>query len=263
MKRALRLMRLFLGASLSAQLEYRANFIGSVLAAIGEALTALLGLSLIFSRPEIKTLGGWTLPEAVIVAGFFMLTQGVIATAFQPNLSKIAEGVRTGSMDFNLLKPIDAQFLVSTRNINFLRSIDVALGLGIIAWGVAQLGGVTILGAATAAALYVSALLMVYAIWFMLSTTAFWFVKVENVTALFDGVFGVGRYPIQAFPAWLRPALTFVVPVALITTVPAQALTGRLTWTLALASPVIAALLLVLARALWVRALASYTSASS
>ncbi len=60
-----------------------------------------------------------------------------------------------------------------------------------------------------------------------------------------------------------REALGFVVPVAFITTVPAQAMTGELAWGAALASPVVAAALFVVTRLFWLRAVGSYTSASS
>lgn len=258
--RYLRLVRLFTGATLSAQLEYRANFLGAVLASLGEVGVALLTIGVLFGQS--RSVGGWSFREALLVTGFFMLTEGFISVFVQPNMSRIAEAVRTGSMDFTLLKPVDAQFSVSTRSLNVLRVPDLLIGLGLIAYASAGLplrvGGV--LGAAL---LYLSALVIVYCIWLALSTTAFWFVKTQNVSELFNGVFGAARFPVTAFPLPIRAFLTFVVPVALVTTVPAQALRGGLSPALALASPLVAALLFWLTRLFWRRAVASYTSASS
>ena len=154
------------------------------------------------------------------------------------------------------------QFNVSTRNLNVLRFLDILIGLGLIVYAAAGLS-ITLGGVLTAALLYLSALVIVYCIWLGLSTTAFWFVKTQNVTELFNGVFGAARFPSTAFPVPVRFLLTFVVPVAFVTTVPAQAMTGRLTPGLALASPLVAAALFVLTRWFWRRAVASYTSASS
>ncbi|ACO45890.1 ABC transporter permease [Deinococcus deserti] len=262
MRRHLRLMRIFIGATVSAQLEYRANFLGAVLASLGEAGVALLGISLLFSQPGVQGVGGWTYREALLVTGFFMLTEGFISVFVQPNMSKIAETIRTGNMDFTLLKPVDAQFNVSTRHLNVLRFPDILIGLGLLLYASAGLT-VTVGGVLTAAVLYLSALVIVYCIWLGLSTTAFWFVKTQNVSELFNGVFGAARFPVSAFPVPVRFVLTFVVPVAFITTVPAQAVTGQISAPMALASPLVALVLCLLTRLLWRKAVASYTSASS
>jgi ABC-2 type transport system permease protein len=261
-RRYLRLVRIFTGATVAAQLEYRANFVGAVLASVGQVGVALLGVGVLFGQPGTTSVGGWSFREALLVTGFYMLTEGFIAVFVQPNMSKIAEAVRTGSMDFTLLKPIDAQFNVSTRNLNVLRAPDILIGLGLIGYSSAALT-VTPVSVLAAGLLYVSALVIVYCIWLGLSTTAFWFVKTQNVTELFSGVFGAARFPTSAFPVPVRFLLTFVVPVAFVTTVPAQALTGHLGLTLALASPLVAAVLLLVTRQFWRYAVASYTSASS
>nr|MCU0494790.1 ABC-2 family transporter protein [Chloroflexaceae bacterium] len=57
--------------------------------------------------------------------------------------------------------------------------------------------------------------------------------------------------------------LTFIVPIAFMTTFPAAALLGLLDPLYLALAPVIAALLLLASRAFWRVALRSYTSASS
>lgn len=263
MRRKWRLLKVFLAATLSAGLEYRLNFLGALLVSLGDSAVALLGLALFYSRPEATSLGGWSYPQALLVVGFFMLTQGFISVVLQPNLSKVAESIRTGTMDFTLIKPIDAQWSVSTRNLNVLRLGDVLVGLMLLGYAVVRLGGVSPGGVLLAALLYVCALVTVYSLWFMLTTTAFWFVKTDNVTELFNGVFGAARFPVNSFPAPVRIALTYVLPVAFITTIPAQAMTGTLGPGLLVLAPVIAAVTFLLGRVFWLYALRNYTSASS
>jgi ABC-2 type transport system permease protein len=251
-----------MGASLSTQLEYRANFVVNLIETVLRILGSLLGLSILVG--DAQNIGGWSLLEAAVVLGVFTLFDGLMSMALAPNLNRIAEGVRTGSFDFTLLKPIDAQFLVSFRNINLLRLPDVLLGVGIVVWAVLQLEprpSVEQLGVGVL--LMAAAYLIVYAIWLMLSTTAFWFVRVENITELFWGFYRAGQFPITVFPSWVRLFFTFVIPIAFITTVPAQAFTGKLetnsVWVaLALATGLFAA-----SRWFWRFALRSYTSASS
>ena len=83
--------------------------------------------------------------------------------------------------------------------------------------------------AAFAAALAAGGVI-VYSFWLILATLSFWFVRVENILVIFQSMYEAGRWPVSLYPRWLRFALTFLVPVAFATTVPAQALTGRLTW---------------------------------
>lgn len=259
--RYLRLIAIFAGASISAQLEYRVNFVINLVGSLLTAGGALFGLLVIAGSDQ--SLGGWSYREAMIVVGLFTLVQGFIGALLYPNLNKIAEAVRLGTMDFNLLKPIDAQFLVSTRNINVFHVIDALVGGGLIVWAASGLPRVTWGNLALFGALIGAALITVYAIWFLLSTTAFWFVKVENVTELFNGVFRAGQFPVAVFPGWVRIFFTFVVPVAFITTVPAEALIGRIRPGTAVAALVVALVLLLASRLFWKRAVGSYTSASS
>jgi ABC-2 type transport system permease protein len=260
-RRYFRLGVLLAGASISAQLEYRVNFLVNLGSSLLGSGGALFGLGILFNNGQ--TIGGWTYREAIVVVGLFTLVEGFIATFLYPNLSRVSEAVRTGTMDFTLLKPIDSQFLVSAREINIFRLFDIVIGLGLMLWAVISLHRATPGGVALGCLLILAGLVIVYAIWFILTTTAFWFVNIENITELFHGLFGAGQFPVTVFPGWTRIVFTFVVPVAFITTVPAEALIGRADPANAVAAAAIALFLLLLARWFWSVAVRSYTSASS
>jgi ABC-2 type transport system permease protein len=210
-----------------------------------------------------QPLGGWSYREALVVVGLYTLIQGFIGAFLSPNLNSIGEGVRTGTMDFTLLKPIDAQFLVSTRNVNIFRITDILVGIGLIVWAAARLPDAAVGGMVAGGILVLASLVMVYAVWLMLTTTAFWFVKVANLTDLFSSLFRAGQMPISAFPGWVRMIFTFIIPIAFITTVPAEAIVGRATPGGALAALLVALLLVGASRWFWRFALRDYTSASS
>jgi ABC-2 type transport system permease protein len=261
LRRYLRLIGVFVRASISAQLEYRANFLISLIGALLTSGGALFGLLLLSA--DGQPVGGWTYREASVVVGLFTIVQGFIGAVLSPNLNKIAEAIRLGTMDFTLLKPIDAQFLVSTRNVDLFRLIDIGIGLTIIIVAASGLPAMGVSSMLLGALLLGTALLIVYAIWFILTTTAFWFVKVENITELFNGLFRAGQFPVSAYPGWVRGLFTFIVPVAFITTVPAEAIIGRIRLESALMAAGIALALLAVARWFWGVAVRSYTSASS
>jgi ABC-2 type transport system permease protein len=118
----------------------------------------------------------------------------------------------------------------------------------------------TLLG--TSLLLLCSALIL-YSLWFVLAATSIWFVKVWNATEVLRSALVAGRYPISAYPAALRTFFTVVLPVAFLTTVPAEAIlgTGSARWLLA--SLLVAAAALAFSRWFWGFALRFYTSASS
>jgi ABC-2 type transport system permease protein len=82
-------------------------------------------------------------------------------------------------------------------------------------------------------------------------------------TWVFDALFQMARYPVGLYPGWLRLILTWVVPVGIMTTVPAQALTGELSVEMLAGSVALAVGLLIGASALFRFGLRRYASASS
>ncbi|AFV76264.1 ABC-2 family transporter protein [Thermus oshimai] len=257
--RYLRVLRLFLRLSLAAEMEYRVNFLLGLLSSALTLLGSLFGLLLLYQggyRP-----GGWRLEEALLVMAAFTLLQGLASVLLAPNLNKIVEHVQRGTLDFVLLKPIDPQFWLSLREFSPWGLGDVLLGVGLLLWAGGRLG----LGFpdyALFALFWFLGGLILYSLWFMLATTGIWFVKIYNATEVLRGLLEAGRFPVGAYPALYRVFFTFVVPVAFLTTVPAEVALGRGEAPLLLALA-LALFLFLLARAFFRFALRSYTSASS
>jgi len=260
-RRYLKVLRLFWATSLSSELEYRVNFALALLGSSGQLAGNLFGLGL-FYRGE-STLGGWPFFEALLVMGVFTTLMGTSRVLFTPNLSRIVEHVRTGTLDFVLLKPIDSQFWLSTRRISPWGLPDLIFGLCIVLYAALKLelppGRLLV----AAGPVLVGAVIL-YSLWFMLASIAVWYVKIYNVTEVLNGLLAAGRYPIQALPPGAyRFVFTFVVPVALLTTVPAEVALGRTEATGLSLACVFALSALGASRLLWRFALRHYTSASS
>ena len=261
MRRYFKLLRIFTANSLQLELEYRGNFVLNVFNSLITTATGLLVLYAMFANAE--SVGGWSFAEALTLYGVFMVFEALIDIFMYPNLNKLPEYIRVGNLDFFLLKPISAQFMVSFRFLRVWMLPQLLLALGIIGYGMAQSGQLDIITVLLASGLLLCGGTIVYAIWFMLTTTAFWLVKVANISELFYAFFTAGRFPVTAFPTWARFFLTFVVPIAFITTVPASAAVGRLTPGAVVGSVLMASALFALSRGFWRYAVANYTSASS
>lgn len=259
--RYLRLFRLYAANSLQLDLEYRADFAVNIATALISLGAGWIVLDVMFSHAE--SFGDWSFHEALALFGIYVVFEEFIYGILTLNLGRLPQLIQSGDLDFLLLKPINSQFQVSARRLPLMSLPTALFGLGVVAYATLHLGTLSLGGALISVALLVSGAVIIYAIWVMLLTTAFWFVKVENITEVFNAFFSAGRFPVSAFPPWVRFILTFIVPVAFITTVPASAAVGRLTWPMGVASFAVAGLLLVLSHVFWRVAIANYTSASS
>lgn len=260
--RYVRTLQRFWISSLQAELEYQLNLAVELLAVLGNLAGSLFVLRLLFG--DGAALGGWSWDAALVVLGIYTLLDGFTSCVLQPNLSKIVNHVQNGTLDFVLLKPIDSQFWLSTRSFSPWGLPGVAAGVALICWALVKGGAeLSALGLSLAMALLLAGGLILYSLWFVLAGLSIWFVKVWNATEVLRYTLVAGRYPISAYPPALRLLFTFVLPVAFLTTVPAEALLGRSSWNWALGSLAAAAITLLGTRLFWQFALRHYTSASS
>lgn len=260
--RYLRLLRLFFKNSIQVELEYRANFLMNLVVSLLWFSTRIVSVLVFYQHRE--TLGGWTVDQVLIILGLFNIFNGLIDGVLTPNVQRVVEHIRQGTLDFILLKPANSQFLASLRSFAIWNSTDVLTGSGIILYALWRLQVWPTPGDLLATAIMLGAgIVTVYSFWMLLVTTAFWFVRVENVTEIFNIFFTTGRFPVTAFHPWLQIFLTFVVPIAFLTTFPASALLGGLALSYVLGSVVMALTLLGASVVFWNFAIRFYSSASS
>jgi ABC-2 type transport system permease protein len=255
-------LKAFYRSSVQTDIEYRADFFTRIGASLLGLLTTVGALSIAFNYTG--RLAGWSFPQTLVLLAIYYLMDGLIEMFIAPNMRAVMEQVRQGTLDFVLLKPISAQFMASFRTINIWRIVNVMVGLGLSLYTIGRLSLTVGPQQAVAFAItLVSGMVVVYSFWLCLVTLTFWFVKIENIEQIVWQAFEAGRYPVEIYPVWLRGALTYVVPVAFIITVPAQALAGRLSSVFLLVAPVVAVCALVLSSAFWRFGLKHYTGASA
>lgn len=259
---ALRLMWTFFRVGVMGETAYRVNFVIQLFQSLLGLVTALGGLAVVFAYTD--TLGGWRPDEVVALVGVYILVGGVIGVVIQPSMEALIEGVHDGSLDFTLTMPEDAQLLASIQDVDIWEVLNILLGIGVLGVALGRLGEqVGLLQAAVFGLMVLAGGAIVYAFWLILATLSFWFVRVENILVIFQSVYEAGRWPVSLYPAWMRFGLTFLVPVAFAVTVPAEALTGRLTWQTGLGAVGLAAALLVVSRVFWKVGLKNYSGASA
>jgi ABC-2 type transport system permease protein len=260
MYRYINVLKLFWSAAIATELEYRVNFLLAALSSIGNLAGSLFGLFLFYGNGY--NFPGWSWEAALIVLGVFTLLQGFSSTFLAPNLNRIVRHVQEGTLDFVLLKPIRSQFWLSAHTLSPWGLPDIIFGMTLIGYAGGKLG-LTIDNYLLAAIPLFFGLIVLYSLWFMLGATSIWFVKIYNVTEVLRGLLEAGRYPMVAYPTAFRFFFTFVVPVAFLTTIPAEAMLGRTQIPWVLGAGVLALGLFALSSWFWRFALRFYTSASS
>lgn len=262
-----RLIGMFMRASVQQDLAYRVNFFMHLFNACLNLVVGVLGLIIVFG--QIHSLQGWSYPQALALLGVYLTVGALRGLFIGPSLDSLAglEGeVMKGNFDFTLIRPIDTQFLVTFRQWRLFSLFDLALGAGVIAFAAFHLGSsIPTLQLLEFAVALLAAVVTIYAV--LLAFTAFTFWSPGFLfTWVFDALYQLARYPVGIYPTWLRFVLTWVVPVGVMTTIPASVLTAQTPMQAARAlagSLGLSALLLAGATYLFRRALKRYASASS
>src|SRR5690606_30815203 len=209
---------------------------------------------------------GWEFAQTLAVLGVFLTVSALRGLFISPSLDSLAgmDGeIWRGEFDFTLLRPVDTQFVGSVRDWRLFSLGDLLLGLVVLGFAVTRLALPLTFAHALGfvLTLLISGLLL-YAILLTFASLTFWSPGFL-FGWVFDGLFQMARYPVRLYPGVLRLVLTWLVPVGVITTVPARALSGDLPPALLAGSFAFAAAAVLAASALFRAGLRRYASASS
>jgi ABC-2 type transport system permease protein len=258
----LKLLTTLVKVNIQQDLAYRVDTIINMLVSLMWLGWELLSLSIIFSNTA--TLGGWGQGELIALLGVWRLINTLMGALIWPNTQLFNQGIRDGSLDYTLLQPVNSLLLISFRRIVIWRAWDVVLAAILIVAGIQMSGSIIApLNLLSFLALVASGALVIYSLWIVLIACTFWFIKFDNNVTILQALMDTGRYPATVYPPWLRLIVTFIMPIAVATTVPLQALRGDLGgWQILLFFGVGLASLLV-ARIVWRAGIRRYSGASS
>ena len=221
-------------------------------------------VSVIYQHTE--RIASWSQWQVVMLVGASQFVQQLFTALFLINCTNLSELVRTGRLDFLLLLPANARFLISLRQVDLGAFVNAAAAVVVMGYAahrleatfrVAQVAGFLLL--------CVMGILIHYSLMFLLATVSFWTVRAQGIVWTYYNLFNVARLPADAFRAGVFKFLfTFVVPMLLVANVPVKLLLDRLSspWELAWLAAASAACFLVSEWA-WRRSVRHYTSASS
>ncbi len=248
--------------SMLIAMQYRWEFILDGLMSVFWTFTALVPLYLVFQ--ERPVIAGWHYGEALLVIGWFTLLDGILKGAINPSLTTVIDHIRKGTLDFVLLKPADAQFLVSTARFMPWRVLSFVASALVFTYAFHEIEHrPSLLQVLSAFVMLGAGVLVLYSLWILVIGVAFRAVRIDNLRYLFEAIFDAARWPASVFKGFVSFVFTFVIPLALMTTYPAQALLGTLSGERLLLGLGGSLVFASIARLAWLRSIRGYTSASS
>ncbi|NLG98164.1 MAG: hypothetical protein GX491_12455 [Chloroflexi bacterium] len=222
-----RLMWAFLKVNLQQALAYRTDTLLNIFMNLLWLGWELVSLQIIFANTT--DLSGWGMGELIALLGVWRVTNTLFAAIIWPNTERFNLSIQDGSFDYNLLQPVNSQFLVTISRIVVWRAWELILAAILIIAGIGLSDrSVSLMSVLSFLTLTGSGMAVLYSLWIMMIAFTFWFVKFDNNVTILHALMDAGRYPVTVYPAWLRIIVTFIIPIAVATTVPLQALRGDL-----------------------------------
>jgi viologen exporter family transport system permease protein len=253
--------------TLARELAFRENFLVKVAVEALWLCILLAFYNVVFARTSI--VADWTKAEYLFFVGCYFALNGLIETLFLENCNEFAELVRKGDLDFLLIKPVDEQFLITCRRIDWSTFPNVLMGIGVMLFALRDLqwefDAVRLFAFL---AMFACGIVLSYAFMVALTAVSVWMVRNQSLMEMWWLFSSLARYPREIFSAfaWAEPIgmfFTFAVPILLVVNLPAQMMVR------VLEPPMIAFTLVATLLAFWAsrwffyRALRSYRSASS
>lgn len=276
-----RVLLTFARNSLIRDMTFRTNFILESISSVSWTLMNVGFYLLVFHHaPYIGPDSGWGKYEFFVFLATSWLINSIIQTFFMPNAEEFSELIRTGNLDFALLKPIDTQFVVSLQRVEWSSLVNLFAGLallGISLWKLTMRPVDPLVLEPLSVLLYPFYLLcgvaILYSLMISLAATSIWLGRNQSLYDFWFYITNFARYPMEIYQrGWGLPLwgfFTFIVPVLVVVNVPARLLAQPLNprawweWPLAGFALVATAVSLIVSRWIFQRSLLSYRSASS
>ncbi len=207
-------------------MEFRGQFFAGIFGYLIWTGISLLFIDIVFG--QVGSVRGWSRDEMWVLYGTFVILESFCYGALGPNMWRFSGGVRDGTLDLALTKPVSTQFFVSARYLDLNGCLNALGGFVLIFVGLRRAHfSPSLLDWSQWLVLLCCGFIIAYAIWFVCVTFAIWAVKLDGIAVVFDPMMQMARFPIQIYPARALAFLTIILPIAFLTTFPTQALLGR------------------------------------
>ncbi len=252
--------------TLARELAFRGNFLVKVSVEVLWLSILLAFYATVFAKTS--RVADWSQDQYLFFVGSYFALNGLIECLFLENFNEFAELVRTGDLDFLLLRPVDAQFLISCRRVDWATAPNILMGAIVMGISLYRMHWQFDPVRASAFVLtFTCGLLIAYSLMLVLTAFSVWLVRNQSLMEMWWLFSSLARYPKQIFDGTSAAPLgflfTFILPILLVSNVPAVTMVRTLDWGMVGYTLFATVVCLWASRRFFARALRSYRSASS
>ena len=263
----------FFRNALVREMTFRGNFLINLVTRAFWFTAQITLFKIIYNNVDF--ISGWTEPQYFAFMATGMLINAIIETFFMPNCANFSELIRTGNLDFVLLKPIDTQFLISCEKMQLAMVNQIVLALSLLGYALYQIGEpISFFQVVTYLAFLVVGVAFFYSLMITLASMSVWMGRNQGLYDFWFYITVFARYPRSIYNGVdpdrleagevLQTAFTFIIPILLVVTVPASVIARSMdSWKFPAIALGTSLLGLVVSRWVFNTALRSYRSASS
>jgi len=265
-----RVWLMFFKNSLIRAMMFRGHFLIEVLTQTFWIAAQMILFEIIYGKVDV--IQDWSRDQFFAFLATGMLINGLVEAFFMPNCANFSELIRTGNLDFALLKPIDTQFLISFESVDFAMINQVIISLGILFYSLWKLGvTITLVNFLLYLLLVVIGVVFFYSLMIALASTSIWMGRNQSLYEFWFYLTVFARYPQNFYRQatggqFIWFVFSFLVPILLVVTVPARVLLEKTLQPNAgilLIAPALTLFFLFLSRRIFTWSLTHYRSASS
>ncbi len=251
-----------LTTSSASQIAFVSRF-GAFLFIVAKVLRfAFFLVFLLILQSKTKSIGGYSLWQIIFFFATFNLVDN-LAQFFLREVYRFRSYVISGNFDYYLTKPISPLFRSLFGGSDILDIPMLILSVVFIAFSAFKIGDISIIGVISYTVLILNGFLIALAFHIITLAVGVLTTEVDNTIMLYRDLTQMGRIPTDIYRKPLNWILTFVIPVAVMITIPAKAMMGLLTWPWIIMSFLIGFAFLALSLKFWQYALKNYTSIST
>lgn len=262
-KKYIKLYLAFVKNCLQAQMEYRMNFVFSILAECGWICSHLLYLMVLYTSDV--SIGTLSRDSLFMFTGTYLVITGIYMSMFYTNFANIPEYLRTGQLDLFITKPLSLQFITTLRYVDFGYPIaDFCCGIALILIGWHRIKVAVTLGTVAGFLLFILlGAIWVYVLQIIPALISFWTIKVNGIYSIGYAVHDMNKMPRDVYSKFIQRIGTFLFPLFPMANYPTLFVTKRLQGAEFLWGLIGPFVFLILIKLCWNIAIKRYVSASS
>src|SRR5262245_58579571 len=217
-----RVLKTFFRNSIVREMAFRGNFLIEVVTNAFWFAAQMVFFTLIFGN--VSAVNGWSRNQFFAFMSTGMIINTLIEAFFMPNCANFSELIRTGNLDFALLKPIDTQFLISFEKVDLGALFHLFMPLALLGYALVQMDRpqpIGVIDVAMYLGLIAVGVAFFYSLMIMLASTSIWLGRNQGLYEFWFYITIFARYPRDIYGGSvagriLQMVFSYVLPILLV-----------------------------------------------